>query len=463
MNFYRRNRNFTEPTGNNSKPNSVKPFKKMKIMKRIKILGLLGLLIATGAVRPAAGATIMVGTNGVFEPAHFLLPYAFYNQYFGAAMGAAYGSSGSPQKQMSYVASAMAGTEGSAAIYFLGKDIQMPVIDRLFLDPWLSAGYFHDQKAYIDGNPNYHGQQAGNNSSSDQNYITGNGVDIYAYLTFKYDLPMGAVRDNPIPTQVIDRGMLVSGATGGEKWNPWTSGITELQLQPFTRQQTIDTSDEVATTYLKTTGLTTDLVYDNRDFSLNPSCGSYQRAGFSRDFGVPNSNTTWSEAEAEFDKYFDLGATEHLRQQVLALSFWTADALSWEAQNTPTGTVITHAPPNYAGAHLGGLYRMRAYAAGRFSDKSAIYYCAEYRVIPEWNPLNSIPYIKDLKTDWIQAVAFVETGRVAPEWSVTTLHSQMKYDGGVGLRVMLKRLVGRLDIAYGEEGGAVQMMIGQSF
>jgi hypothetical protein len=33
----------------------------------------------------------------------------------------------------------------------------------------------------------------------------------------------------------------------------------------------------------------------------------------------------------------------------------------------------------------------------------------------------------------------------------------------VGLRVMLKRLVGRLDIAYGEEGAAVQMMIGQSF
>lgn len=106
---------------------------------------------------------------------------------------------------------------------------------------------------------------------------------------------------------------------------------------------------------------------------------------------------------------------------------------------------------------------MRAYSAGRYSDKAAIYYCAEYRVIPEWNPLNSIPYIKNLKTDWIQGVAFVETGRVAPEWSITTLHSQLKYDGGVGLRVMLKRLVGRLDIAYGEEGGAVQMMIGQSF
>jgi hypothetical protein len=432
-------------------------------MKHIKILGLLCLLLAASVVPSASGATIMVGTNGVFAPASFLLPYAFYNQYFGAALGAAYGASGKPQKQMSYVASAMAGTEGSAAIYFLGKDIQVPGCDRLFLDPWLSAGYFNNQNVYIDGNPKFPNQRAGSNGSSDQNYVTGSGVDIYGYLTFKYELPMGAVRDNPIPTQVVDKGLLVSGATGGETWNPWKSGITEVHLQPFTRQQTVNTSDNVNISDLKTTGLTTDLVYDNRDFSLNPSDGSYQRAGFSRDFGVPASSTTWSEAEAEWDKYFNLGTTEHLRQQVLALSFWTADALSWQAQNTSSGTVITHAPPNYAGAHLGGLYRMRAYAAGRYSDKAAIYYCAEYRVIPEWNPLNSIPYIKDLKTDWIQGVAFVETGRVAPEWDITTLHSQMKYDGGVGLRVMLKRLVGRLDIAYGEEGAAVQMMIGQSF
>lgn len=31
------------------------------------------------------------------------------------------------------------------------------------------------------------------------------------------------------------------------------------------------------------------------------------------------------------------------------------------------------------------------------------------------------------------------------------------------LGALFKRLVGRLDIAYGEEGAAVQMMIGQSF
>ena len=434
----------------------------MKNLKIVKILTVLGFTLMAAMGPPANGATLIVDTNGVSEPASFILPYAFYNQYFGAAVGAAYGASGIPQKQMSFVASAMAGTEGSAAIYFLGKDIQVPGCERLFLDPWLSAGYFQNQNIYIQGNPKYANQQAGSNGSSDKNYVQGDGSDIYGYLTFKYELPMGAVRENPIPTQVVDRGLLVSGATGGKSWNPLTSGITEVQLQPFMRQQTVNSPDPTITDY-KSAGLTTGLIYDNRDFVPNPSGGSYQRIGFSRDFGVINSTTTWSELEFQFDKFFSLGATKHLRQQVLALSFWTALSTTWQEQDTPSGPVISHRPPNYAGSKLGGLYRMRGYPASRFSDKSAIYYCAEYRFIPEWNPLNSIPYLKNLKADWIQGVVFVETGRVAPEWNITTLSSQMKYDAGVGLRVMVKRLVGRLDLAYSPEGMGVQMMVGQSF
>ncbi len=404
----------------------------------------------------------MVSTNGQFAPASFLLPYAFYNQYFGFAVGAAYGASGSPQKQMSYVASAMAGTAGSGAVYFLGKDIQVPFFDRLFLDPWLSAGYFQNQNVYINGNPAYPNQEAGSNGSSKDNYVSGNGSDLYAYLTFKYDLPLGAVRDNPIPTQVVDKGLLVSGATGGKTWNPLTSGITEVQLQPFSRQQTVDSPD-VTTDNIRTSGLTTALAYDNRDFAPNPSCGSYTRISLSRDFGVPDSTTTWSEADVEFDKFISFGATDHLRQQVLALSFWTAESLTWQEQNTATGPVISHRPPNYAGAKLGGLFRMRGYPAGRFSDKAAIYYCAEYRFIPNWNPLNGIPYIRKLQSDWIQGVVFVEAGRVAPEWSVTTLNENLKVDGGVGLRVMVKRLVARVGLAFSPEGAGVQMMVGQSF
>jgi hypothetical protein len=39
----------------------------------------------------------------------------------------------------------------------------------------------------------------------------------------------------------------------------------------------------------------------------------------------------------------------------------------------------------------------------------------------------------------------------------------MKYDGGVGLRVMVKRLVARQNLAASAEDTGVPMMIGRSF
>ena len=86
------------------------------------------------------------------------------------------------------------------------------------------------------------------------------------------------------------------------------------------------------------------------------------------------------------DKYFSLGETETFRQRVIALDAWTAFSPSWDAQSSGE---IDNRPPAYTGATLGGLWKMRAYPAQRFSDKAAIYYGAEYRVIPKWNPFNA--------------------------------------------------------------------------
>jgi hypothetical protein len=68
-----------------------------------------------------------------------------------------------------------------------------------------------------------------------------------------------------------------------------------------------------------------------------------------------------------------------------------------------------------------------------------------------------------LEIDWWQLVPFVEVGRVAEKWSVSELHTDMKWDVGLGVRVMLKRLIGRIDIAVGDEGAGVQMMVGHPF
>jgi hypothetical protein len=54
-------------------------------------------------------------------------------------------------------------------------------------------------------------------------------------------------------------------------------------------------------------------------------------------------------------------------------------------------------------------------------------------------------------------------GMVAPEWSFSRLHSDMKWDAGLGIRASAKGIVIRVDSAYSDEGVGVQMMISQPF
>jgi hypothetical protein len=85
-------------------------------------------------------------------------------------------------------------------------------------------------------------------------------------------------------------------------------------------------------------------------------------------------------------------------------------------------------------------------------------------MIPDWNPFLSWPRLqRHVGVQWLQLVPFVEAGRVAPAWNLDTLHSHMKFDAGLGFRLMAKGLVVRLDSAVSDEGYLVQMMVGQPF
>ena len=65
--------------------------------------------------------------------------------------------------------------------------------------------------------------------------------------------------------------------------------------------------------------------------------------------------------------------------------------------------------------------------------------------------------------EWLQFVPFVELGRVAPDWNLSTLHSSMNWSAGLGIRAWASGFVLRVDIALSEEGSGVQMMISQPF
>jgi hypothetical protein len=156
----------------------------------------------------AFGQGVHVGPNGEFSEQTLSLPYAFYNDSFGFAVGYVHGVVGRPQKQATLLATAMAGTKGSALGFLMGRDLQMPRVERLFLDPIISVGYFKDNEAYIYGNPDYSDERAGSNDSDKDNFVEGDGWDNFFRLTFKYLLPIGAGRHTVIDTYKIKEGLL---------------------------------------------------------------------------------------------------------------------------------------------------------------------------------------------------------------------------------------------------------------
>jgi hypothetical protein len=408
----------------------------------------------------AFGQGIFVGPDGKSSKQTLSLPYGFYNEKFGAAVAYVYGVMGYPQEQSLFVSTAMVGTREAAMGFLLGRDIRLPISDRLFLDPIVSIGYFGENESYSGGNPDFPDERAGSNNSDEDNFIEGEGWDNLFRLRFKYLLPIGQGRDTIINTYVLDRGLLISGATGGTSWNPFTSGRTYLEFAPFYRWQQLDTNGDQDVD-LKTNGFDFSLFRDNRDFYANPSTGSGLRLMFSRDFGWFDSSNSWTVVQGELDKYFSLGSSDWFRQRVIALNFWTAYSPSWDEQEDGD---IDNGPPAYAGATLGGLWRLRGYPSQRFSDKAAIYYATEYRMIPKWNPFTEWPSVqKHLGVQWLQYVPFVEVGRVAPEWGGSRLHSDMKWCAGFGLRAFLKGLTIRIDTAVSDEQVGVQMMVAQPF
>ena len=75
------------------------------------------------------------------------LPYGFWTETFGLAAAYVYGVNGYPQPQAGLIATAMAGTTGSAMAFLMGQNIRPFGSERLFFDPILSVGNFSDADA----------------------------------------------------------------------------------------------------------------------------------------------------------------------------------------------------------------------------------------------------------------------------------------------------------------------------
>ncbi len=404
--------------------------------------------------------------EGQEEPSEgtFTVPFAFYSGSLGPSAGASIGNRGFFQPQATTFATLIGSAYGSLYGFLAVRDLEVPGTERLFINGQLNVGHFSEMDIYTDGNPEFAGQRAGDNGSDPENFITGSGSDVKVWSLFGYVLPMGHGVGDPKSRLYLRDGLVVKGARDTSVWNPLTAGYTLVGIKPFYRNQDVDT-DEAGHQESVTAGAEFILHYENTDFHDNPSRGSLQQARYTRDWGDLGSSAPWETMDFMATKYVPLLEGARCRQRVLALNAWVIDTPSWDDYDSEGGEKVYRRPPSYAGATLGGLERMRGYPDGRFSGRSAVYYGAEYRHIPDWNPLRDAGWLnrRNARVQWLQYVTGLEAGRVADEFDLGTLHSGMNVCGLVGLRAMVNTLVVRVDVGISDEGGAVQMTIDQPF
>ena len=398
------------------------------------------------------------------------LPYAFTSDATGLSGGVGAIAQGILQPQTTLVASVFMGTEQDIVINgnddtgnFSGafislSNLKIPYTKRMYFSFWglnksTPLGIY-----YLDGS----------NDSNPDHALVSSGTANYFYSTLSYVLPIGEGTDNPDGKYKLKNGFAMDREEYGNG-TPFETGRTTVGVKAFFQEQDFenwDTSlpwgDYISKPEWNTSGLKFFLSHKNVDFDLNPSRGYSFQLQYSKDWG--DDLQSWDFLEFEFNKYYTLNTLPYTQQNVLALNLWTGYSFSWDTESEVIPGIAAHRPPLDEGSRLGGFFRMRAYDANRFSDKAVLYGTAEYRAIIDYNPFKSTE-LKDytpIAIDWFQVVAFVEAGRVNDEYNLDLL-KDMKYDVGLSLRAMAAELPVRFDIAYGDEGTSMWVMIKHPF
>ncbi|ELB2879919.1 BamA/TamA family outer membrane protein [Vibrio parahaemolyticus] len=304
-------------------------------------------------------------------------------------------------------------------------------------------------QARFNDSPYYLGEQGDNNSSFESQTITNSDEQKYKF-EFKYLLPWGAVKDHGLKGAFLP-------SRDVRNASPLASGVSSILLTPFYSSRALDVyNDKKEQAY----GFTLGFDWDNRDSARNTTRGSHTSLNLTTGAESGQSEDLWLKWEFQNSQYYSLGPLgDWFDQQVLALDFYTADTPTW---NQCDGVVCSR-PPEQEQVRLGGLYRLRGYTAGRYHGRSAIHYSAEYRVLPDWQPLDDIPIINYYDMPWWQWVAFVEVGRVADEYDLKTLHEDMKWSVGGAVRFQVEGVVVRAEVAKGADEGTFRVMINQPF
>jgi len=445
----------------------------MHLKKRL----LCGLIVTLSSTSIYATEFIVkdVDKNRTKNSTWIALPYFFSSESTGLTAGVIGIFNGFIQPQMSMFVTAYAGDKipveninttddtqneaRSRGLAFGINGYKPSFFKRTFISLLGNFAYYPNQKVYLHGSND-------SNKNEDSTELTNftpfrtKGYNNWVRVDFRYVLPIGEGKQSTTPIVKLKQGIVVNRADKGNG-TPFITGQTLVGTELFYTKFTADRLTNEPS--LNANGLRVYLEHDNTDYPDNPSRGYNMKLKFSADFGLSNSNQSWNSIEASYSHYFELPNFTWSKQNVLAFNAWSAYSPSWDkSAKNEDGLLDKNQPPMWEGARLGGYHRMRAYDSNRFSDKAAIYTALEYRLIPEYNPLHGQKW-NPIPIDWFQTVLFAEAGRVAPSYNLKTFTQDVKYDFGLSLRALTAKVPMRFEVAYGQEGVNMWVMIKQPF
>ncbi|WP_087024473.1 BamA/TamA family outer membrane protein [Thaumasiovibrio subtropicus] len=378
------------------------------------------------------------------------VPFVFTSESIGNSVGVAGVVKGFGQPQAGVLGAAVLSDKGSHILYASANNYLLSPQHRWIFGVEAYQASYQDNYYYL-GDANNH------DSVLSQRVLTDADEAQYR-LSARYVLPMGAGQTG------VMQGLLPQRDITGK--HPWSSGVSSLEFRPFYQKQALsNTQGEVPDSALPDTiwGLETILDWDNRNDSRNPTQGSRTKLHLHKDFGSRERASwwKWELSQSWFHALPDW--TEWATSQVLAFNVYASDVPSWNQRESVDGESAWRRPPDYAASRLGGLYRLRGYAGGRYVGRSALHYSMEYRLLPDWQPLSEWPVFGWYDVPWWQWVMFADVGRVADSFDLSTLHQAMHWSLGAAVRFQVEGIVVRTEMAWSEQDSVFRVMVNQPF